>query len=370
MAKSFKAGREGPGSCKQLKQFWKRHRLPLLALSFSAVAAAWLIGSASAGCSGQTPVSTSGPPQTATAATPPHQRLQVGYFKGIYEPRAESWQDLLADAGRLRADNINSVTISPPVLISQRAGKRPRIILEGEAAAAADATAAAHRAGFAVHLSLTTSSPDLSPRVDPIGPVLNQLSEDTLRWAESAEEEKVEIFTPLNDYNLVLGTEAAAAWSESIVPRIREKYNGLLAAKVVPDTDEPPPPGMPYGFEQLNYRGYDYLMLDILPQGTTFDQDAFNKYAGEVLKRAALVAQRDGLKGIMIGEFGGWREPAGAGKVEGPVLGAEGQATMAEQFLNLAKPQTAGAFYLGWTLPGRGAKGFPVEEALKKGFGS
>ena len=341
-----------------------------MALSFSAVATALLIASASIGCNSQTPVSTSGPPLTATGASPPHQRLHIGYFKGIYEPRPESWQDLLADAGRLRADNINSVTISPPVLISQRAGKRPRIILEGEAAAAADAMAAAHREGFAVHLSLTTSSPDLSPRVDPIGPVLNQLSEDTLRWAAAAEEEKVEIFTPLSDYNLVLGTEAAAAWSENIVPRIREKYSGLLAAKVIPDTGEPPPPGTPHGFEQLSYRGYDYLMLDILPQGATFDPDAFNIYAGEVLQRAALVAQRDGLKGIMVGEFGGWREPAGVATVDGPVLGAEGQAAMVEQFLKLAMPQTAGAFYLGWTLPGRGAKGYPVEEALKKGFGT
>mgnify|MGYP001620025458 CR=1 FL=1 len=293
----------------------------------------------------------------------------VGYFKGIYEPRPESWQDLLADADRLHADNINTVTISPPVLISQRAGKRPRIILEGEAAAAADAIEAAHLAGFAVHLSPTTRSPDLSPKVDPIGPVLNQLGEDTLRWAAAAEEKQVEIFTPLSDFNLVLGTEAAAAWSQNIVTRIREKYSGLLVAKVVPDTGEPPPPGSPHGFEQLSYRGYDYLMLDILPQGAVFEQDAFNKYADEVLKRAALVAQRDGLKGVMVGEFGGWRGPAGAEKVEGPVLGAEGQAAMADQFLKLAMPQTAGAFYLGWTLPGRGAKGYPVEEALKKSFG-
>lgn len=340
-----------------------------IALLLCAFAAAFLISGAGAGCGGQLPPSTSGPPKTATAASPPHQRLQIGYFKGIYEPRAESWQDLLAAASRLRGDNINSITVSPPVLISQRAGKRPRIILEGEAAAAADAIDAAHQAGFAVHLSPTTSSPDLSPRVDPIAPVLSQLSEDTLHWAVVAEEGQVEIFTPLNDFNLVLGTEAAASWSQDIVPRIREKYSGLLAAKVVPDTGELPPPGSPHGFEQLSFRGYDYLMLDILPQGATFDQDAFNKYADEVLKRAALVAQRDGLKGIMVGEFGGWREPAGAGIVEGPALGAEGQAVMVEQFLQLARPQTDGAFYLGWTLPGRGAKDYPVEEALKKGFG-
>lgn len=332
----------------------------------AAVPAAGLAG----GCTGAatTTAATTTATPTATATAPPYQRQQVGFFRGIYEPRAESWQDLLKDANRLHADNINAVTISPPVLIPQRAGKRPRLILEGEAASAADMVDDFHLAGLAVHLAPTTISPDLSPQVDPIEPVLKQLDEDVLRWAETAEEKQVELFSPLSDYNLVLGTAAADRWSAAIVPRLREKYRGLLAAWVAPDPGNPPPPGLPHEFEQLSYRGYDYLMLDIYPRGDPYDQAAFLQYVDELLKRAALVAQRDGLKGVMVGGFGAWREPAGAGTVDGPVLGADGQAAMAGQFLDLSMPQTSGVFYLGWTLPGRGAKGYPVEETLKRAF--
>lgn len=342
----------------------RQYRAPPL---FIIVAAFSIIFPGLAGGCGQTPVvRTASAPAVTTVA--PYERKPVGFYKGVSEPRAGSWQDLVGDGARLRADNINTVSLSPPVLISQRAGSRPRLILEGEAASASDITDDLHRAGFAVHLAPTTRSPDLKPQVDPTEAVLSQLNEDTLHWAKTAEDRQVEIFSPLSEYNLVLGTQAAAQWSEEILPQVRERYSGLLAAKVVPDIGNPPAAGMPHDFELLSYRGYDYLMLDIFPRGSAFNADTFNTYADDLLKRASLIAHRDGLKGVMVGEFGAWREATAAESGDGPILGAEGQAAMVEQFLKMAMPQVKGVFYQGWTLPGRGARGYPVEEVLKKAF--
>jgi hypothetical protein len=317
------------------------------------------------GCGSEEPaVQTSTQPRTSPAAD--YQRRIPEYFKGIDEPQADGWPDMVADASRLLEDGVNTVTVEPPVLIAHRAGKRPRLIMEGEAASARETIDKLHAAGLAVQLAPTTMTPDLNPQVDTTKAALEALDEDTLSWAETAESQQVELFSPLLDYNLVLGTEADS-WSSSIVPRIREKYHGILVARVVADIGTPPP-GTPHDFKALHYQGYDYLMLDIYPQGDTYDQEAFSAYVDDVMKSAMEVAQRDGLKGVIVG-FGGWRETAVSGTVDGPLLGADGQAAMAASLLAQVMPQAKGVFFQGWTLPGRGARGYPVEDSLRTAFG-
>jgi len=332
------------------------------------LAASLALSLVATGCNSEPTVKTWIPTQTSTPFF--YQRKQVDFYRGIIEPRAQSWQDLVDDSKLLLADGFNAVAIQPPVLIPQRAGKRPRLILEGEAASASYIISELHEAGLAVHLAPTTKSPNLKTEIEPTEPVLNQLSNDTLKWAQTAEEKQVELFSPLSEYNLVLGTTAGEKWSQEILPKVREKYHGPVAAKVLPDLGDPPSPGSRHDFELMNYKGYDYLMLDIFPTGSNFNQEEFAAYVDDLLKRATVIAQRDGLKGVMVGEFGCWREAAGGETADGPQLGADGQAAVAAHFLDQVMPNTKGVFFQGWTLPGRGAKGYPVEEILKKYFGS
>ncbi len=332
-----------------------------------AVAIAILALSGAAGC-GQDQTTATTATRAATMTAPPYQRRQIGYFKGLTEPRPEAWQDVVADTARLKGDGINTVTVEPPVLISQRAGRRQAVILQGQAASAAAMIDQLHQAGLAVCVIPSTKSPGLKPQVDASDAVLGQLNADVLKWAGMAEQKQVELFAPLDDYNLVLGTDKGDAWSKQILPQIRQHFHGLIAAKVVPDVGAPPPPGAPHDFERLDYRGYDYLMLDIYPTGTVFDQTGFTAYVDDLMKRANAIVKRDGLRGVIV-QFGAWREPAASEPLDGPALGAAGQASMAAHLLQQVMPQTRGVFYHGWTLPGRGARGFPVEATLSKYFG-
>ncbi|MFA6001923.1 MAG: hypothetical protein WC828_07395 [Thermoleophilia bacterium] len=322
------------------------------------------------GCAEEPVVVTSEKPNTSTA--PVYKRQQLENFRGMAEPRGDSWEDMVRDAARLKTDGFNTAMISPPVLISQRAGGKPRVGLEGAAGSAPGNIEDLHRAGMAVFLAPTTTMTGFTPQVESTDTTLGHLNEDTIRWATTAEQTQSELFSPLSQINLALGTEAAGRWSAQILPQIREIYHGNIVAMVVPDLAGPPTMGAPHDFERLNYTGYDYLMVDIFPVEDPFNQERFEIQVNDVIVRAIAVAQRDGLKGVMI-QFGAWRGAAGADTVTGPQLGEEGQAKVTGRVLEIASPQkftqVKGVFFQGWTLPGRGAKDYAVEQTLKNALG-
>jgi len=322
------------------------------------------------GCGEEPVVVTSETPDVSIA--PPYNRQQIANFRGIAEPRSDAWEELVRDLPRLQADGINTAMISPPVLISQRAGGKPRVGLEGSAGSAPGNIEDLHRAGIAVFLAPTTTMAGFPPQVEPTDATMSHLNEDTIRWATTAEQTQSELFSPLSQFNLALGTETAGRWSSQILPQIREIYHGDVVAMVVPDMAGYHATGTAHDFELLNYTGYDYLLVDLFPAEDPFSQDRFDFQVSDVILRAIAIAQRDGLKGVMI-QCGAWREAAGADTVVGPQLGEEGQARVTGRVLELTSPQkypqVKGVFFHGWTLPGRGARDFAVEQTLRNAFG-
>ncbi|MHB1361194.1 MAG: hypothetical protein ACYCW5_01175 [Thermoleophilia bacterium] len=338
----------------------------ILAISLASALAltAVLLG---AGCGGTPTVVTS--TETApTTTAPPYQRQNLAFFHGIDEPRADAWPDVTGDREQLRADGFNIVVLGPPVLISQRAGGRPRVILQGSAQSVPGLAEEIHNSGLSVFIAPTTAAEGYSQVIDPSDSTMTHLTEDASHWAQTAEEKQAELFSPLDEYNLALGTDAANKWSVAVLPLVKQKYSGPVVAKVVPDVSTAPvPPGAQHDFEKLDYRGYDYLMLDIYPHGETLDEALFEAQVSEILVRANAIAQRDGLKGVLL-EFGAWREGPGTDTIDGPVLGEDNQALVTGAIMKLSMPQTRGFFWRGWTLPGRGAKGHKIEDVLREGF--
>ncbi|MHB8858847.1 MAG: hypothetical protein ACYC6Z_05095 [Thermoleophilia bacterium] len=334
-----------------------------LALSLSAV----LLG---AGCGGTPTVVTSTATETVpTATAPPYQRQTLTFFRGIDEPRPDAWQDVIGDRAQLRTDGFNIVVLGPPVLITPRSGGQPRIILQGAADSAPGVAEEIHNAGLSVFIAPTTAAQGYNQVVDPSDTTLSHLTDDATSWAQTAEEKQAELFSPLDEYNLALGTDAANKWSAAVLPLVKQKYTGPVVAKVVPDiSTAPAPPGAQHDFEKLDYKGYDYLMLDIYPHGEALDEAAFEAQVSEILARANAIAQRDGLKGVLL-EFGAWREESGIDSIDGPALGEDNQALVTGAIMKLSMPQIKGFFWHGWTLSGRGARGHKVEDVLRQGFG-
>lgn len=307
---------------------------------------------------------------TPKVEKPPHVRLAIDYFKGVTEPRSTDWDSLLVDARQLQQDGFNTVALEPPVLITERAGGKPRVILEGAALTTTSHIDSIHETGLAVFLAPTTASPGYQENIAVDDIALARLTEDTLDWATTAEEQQVELFTPLSRCNLALGTEACRGWLQSILPAVRERYHGPIAAKVAADIDQPPLAGGAHDFESLDFHGYDYIMVDIHPWGHIYDEERFRSYVIEVLDRAAAVAARDGLKGVIVGDL---RLPrnnrAGADLDTGTWLNEEQQAQVADMVLQLASQRVHGFFYYGWSLAEYGARGYQVEDVLIRHFG-
>jgi len=357
-----------------LRDKWPVEMIKLLSMKFTAskpfrfavaslVFAAFLIV---AGCDEEPLIKTTAD-TISTVTSPAYQRLPLPFYFGIDEPRADAWQDLAGDRDRLREDHFNTVILSPPVLITQRAGGKPRVILEGEAGTVPSLTEEMHQGGLAVFIAPTTTIPGYPSPIDTSETGLAQLSEDALRWAQTAEDKQAELFSPLTEYNQVLGTEEAGKWSAGVLPQIKQMFHGAIVARVVPDLAAAPAAGAPHDFEKLDYHGYDYLMLDVYPQGNAFDQAGFDAEVGELLTRAEAVRVRDGLKGVLF-ETGSWREAEGTDAIDGPLLDENGQAAMAGHAGQIAGPRVQGFFWHGWTLPGRGIRGHNAEEALQKEF--
>jgi len=349
-----------------------RRHFQLALLAACAVATAAL----TAGC-GEEPTVKTAVETTPTSTAPAYQRQAIPFYKGIDEPRPDTWEEMANDSERLRRDGFNIVALSPPVLITQRAGGQPRVILEGAAGSVPGTTDELHQGGLAVFISPTTEAAGFEPQLEVSdatleqltdNATLKQLTDDAVQWAATAEEEQAELFSPLADYNLALGTEAANIWSAEVLPLVRQKYRGELVAQVVPDINTTVKgAGAVRDYELLDFRGYDYLMLYIQPYGNTFDPARFDMDVDELLKRANTIARRDRLKGVLV-EFGGWREETGIDTVDGPILGEAGQAVLAERMIQIALPQTKGIFWRGWTLPGRGARDHMVEGSLRLGW--
>ena len=326
------------------------------------------MASLTAGCNEEPTVKTTVETTTVTTTEPYQRQAEIPFYKGITEPRPDAWKEMASDSERLLRDDFNIVVLSPPVLITQRAGGTPRVILEGAAGSVPGTTEDLHQAGLAVFISPTTAAAGFEPQIETSDAILGQLTVDTVQWAETAEQAQAELFSPLSDYNLALGTETANKWSAEVLPLVREKYKGEIVARVVPDINTTiKGAGAVHDYELLDFRGYDYLMLYIQPYGSSFDPARFDLYVDELVKNANTIAARDGLKGVLV-EFGGWREETGVDTVDGPVLGEGGQAVLAERMIHVTLSQTKGIFWRGWTLPGRGARGHMVEDSLRMGW--
>jgi len=266
----------------------------LMVLSLGAAAALWL-----SACGEESPPPQTEPPVTTTKAI--YSRQAVAFFKGITEPDAGAWEEMVRDSDTLKGTGFNSTALSPPVLITARAGGRPRVIFEGEASLAEGSIDTFHNKGFAVYVAPTTRIAGFNEEVDSTDATLEHLTEDAVKWADKAEAHQAEMFCPLSRYNLVLGTEAANRWSDAVLASVREKYLGTLAAEAVTDIGAPPAAGEPHDFEKLNLKGYDLLLLDLFPRGESYTEAAFVAYVNDVIARAAAVVQRDGLKGFVFG---------------------------------------------------------------------
>ncbi len=137
---------------------------------------------------------------------------------------------------------------------------------------------------------------------------LAQLDSLAVEWATFAEENKVELFTPVNELQHWVGREEgnigfirASEWYQRILPKIRKVYSGELItgynsffydliSQNVSDYE-------------INQTGYDYISLSVVPHRIK-NYDDYTLLVDHLMETAEYWKKKFGAKGIMVTEVG------------------------------------------------------------------
>ncbi len=311
------------------------------------------------------------------------QGVKVDYIKGIWEPAPPGFWAFskTSDLKRIKENKFNTISIGPyyPII----SGK-PRNI-PGQKTFIAYITKKAHKNGLAVHIAPNLIGPGIDPRVKH-PEFKDTLTKIALDWARFAEKYHINLFSPLNEADVILGNEDGSKWGQEILPKIKEIYKGELAFKsgeLIVDKEKVEPDftfksesiskewgGIDLSLKFPQTKGYDYLMIDTFPLNETTDIEKFYNDLKVILALANQKAEENGNKGVMIGEFGiPTFKPESIKKImPGKVVSKESQAEFIDSYLETAIPMTRGVIHCGWILTGYGIKETPSEEVFKKWF--
>lgn len=128
--------------------------------------------------------------------------------------------------------------------------------------------------------------------------------EIALTWAKIAEEEKVEIYSPLNEPFLHIGHQRSLAWYKEILPELRQVYHGLLAPRGLQAYHFEPDLGLIERPDtQFDFTGWDLIGFDVFARNTR-NFDEYRQYVQAVIAKAEEIKEKTGDKGIILGEIG------------------------------------------------------------------
>jgi len=232
-----------------------------------------------------------------------HTRLNLFFFKGVWASPGMEENVLEHDTEKMKVDGVNIFAI--PVMYDVRQDGSIKIVLnakwEGnEKNGYINMIRKAHDAGLAVFLEMDPvylENGEVVPVPKKIKEIfMENLKTACLQWAEIAEQEGIEAFSPFNEPTTVIGVEDAIKWSEGILPLIRQRFNSSVIIKFA---------GEGPGEEISQYgsiEGYDYVAVDIY--AINDDQDSFMEYLNLVIANASSYVENYNLKGFIFGEMG------------------------------------------------------------------
>ncbi|MCD6237265.1 MAG: hypothetical protein J7K13_04865 [Thermoplasmata archaeon] len=232
----------------------------------------------------------------------PHTRLNLSFFKGVWTSPGLEERALEQDTEKMKTYGVNIFALS--VLYDVRDDGSVKIVLnaqwEGnEEKGYINMIRKAHNAGLAVFLEMDpiySKNGEFAAVPEEIKEAfLENFKQVCIHWAEIAEQEQVEMFSPFNEPTTVIGVEDAIKWMEEILPSIKQRFNGTVIVKFA---GEGPGDFSQYG----SIEGYDYVALDIYAIDDT--QDSFMEYLDFVIEKASSYVENYNLKGFIFGEMG------------------------------------------------------------------
>ena len=270
-----------------------------------------------------------------------YRRQELTVFKGVMLGHRKVEQVLEKEGEKMRTSGVNIVAIRPeycpknhkialaflgPPTTQKRLKQRYLNLIRR-----------AHRQGLAVFLELNAMAPGCRLKKEDLPWFMENFVAQSLEWARIAEEEQVELFSPLNEPNLIFGSDQLAfQWGKMILPKIRAVYSGEVVFKLADMVEEG------------DFSGYDYLAFDVFPGPDL--KEWRHQVRRAVALMSTLVAQYN-LKGAFFGETGALiRRPKGtaAQLAAGAVFSESGQAQVLETLFEESWGRVKGYFLLDW----------------------
>jgi len=189
----------------------------------------------------------------------------------------------------------------------------------------------AHRTGLAVFLEVNAGGKPTEtgePENRYNNPdYVDELYSIALHWAEIAEREKVEFYSPLNEPNLMfVNGNLADQWINKSQD-LRQVFSGNLVLKLAD-----------IGPEKIgNISGYDYLAFDIMWSDPTYQE--LREHMRRAAEKGNELKERYGLKGFFFGELGAERSR----------VSKDTQAEIFKIFMEETWGKVDGYCFLGWS---------------------
>ena len=281
------------------------------------------------------------PEPSPTPTSEPMERKDITLLKMISsEPGSYTLDEDEID--QLKALNINSLRICP--LYEMSSGGEFSLI--GPDQYYVYMIRQARSAGLAVFLE---------PNFFAHGPTVQlkdqkyveKLLEISSQWAAIAEKENVELYSPLNEPDLLFGGNQTLVtqWVQKS-QEIRPLFSGYLVLKFS-DLG----PGEIEGID-----GYDYLAFDIIWGDNRLNE--LRQHLETAVTKGNELKEKYGLKGFFFGELG----------VEKSRVSEHTQAEIFETMLEETWDKTDGYDFLGWSNLEFSFKGREGEEVIRKWF--
>ena len=198
-----------------------------------------------------------------------------------------------SEIAELKSLNVNGIRICP--LYSKRGGNLREDV---PSPAIVNLIRKAHKAGLAVFLEINSGGKPTesgAPAYQYNAGDIDNLYDAALRWAEIAEKEKVEFYSPLNEPDIVFASQNLVNQWIDKSRNLKSVFSGNLVLKFAD-----------IGPEKIgDISGYDYLAFDIM-WGNIQYQELKNHLRMAVEKGNNLKRQYK-LKGFFFGELGAER---------------------------------------------------------------
>jgi len=124
--------------------------------------------------------------------------------------------------------------------------------------------------------------------------VLKNYEAEIIEFAEMAEKENVEIFSPMNEPDFKLGHKLASSWGQEILPKIRKVYSGKILWKgSLGKVFE--------SYKRIDFKGYDIVGMTSYPLP---DADWYREKIATQISILTRQAKEDGVPETFISEFG------------------------------------------------------------------